>query len=334
LTIVASTGLASAEKAKSRTGQEKAAKKACSVGDFQKGVDILSDLFVETSSPTYVYNQGRCYQQNNRWEQAIGRFREYLRIAKDLTDSDKADADQQIADCERSLGKSAQLAPPPAVAAPPPIARTETPAPVSETPTPPVVVEPAPLPLEDDHSKSLRTAGVVCAAVGLAAVGAGVGLALKTQSISSDEQKHVATVDRENQRKSLETWGWVSYGVGAAAIATGTVLYIVGRSSYHASSVALLPILAPDGVSMMVWGSMGAQVLANRVTHAHAYSRDTAAAGMCPVWWDNGGSGKGSYAIFDRTTGAQTEPTIVNAIVTGTQEGLASPGTYATLANP
>jgi len=79
---------------------------------------------------------------------------------------------------------------------------------------------------------------------------------------------------------------------------------------------------------------MGAQVLANRVTHAHAYSRDTAAAGMCPVWWDNGGSGKGSYAIFDRTTGAQTEPTIVNAIVTGTQEGLANPGTYATSANP
>ena len=255
LTIVASTGLASAEKAKSRTGQEKAAKKACSVGDFQKGVDILSDLFVETSSPTYVYNQGRCYQQNNRWEQAIGRFREYLRIAKDLTDSDNAAAGQQIADCQTSLGKAAQLAPQPAVAAPPPIARTETPAPVSETAAPPVVAKPAPLPLEDDHGKSLRTAGVVCAAVGLAAVGAGVGLALKTQSISSDEQKHGPTIDKEDQRKSLETWGWVSYGIGAAAIATGAVLYIVGRSSYRASSVALLPILDLDGVSMMVKGS-------------------------------------------------------------------------------
>jgi len=46
------------------------------------------------------------------------------------------------------------------------------------------------------------------------------------------------------------------------------------------------------GIVIGEWGSMGAQVLANRVTHAHAYSRDTAAAGMCPVWWDNGGSGK------------------------------------------
>ncbi len=88
------------------------------------------------------------------------------------------------------------------------------------------------------------------------------------------------------------------------------------------------------GIVIGEWGSMGGQTLANRVTHAHAYSRDTAAAGMCPVWWDNGGSGKGSYAIFDRTTGAQTQPTIVNAIVTGTQEGLANPGTYATSANP
>jgi len=51
---------------------------------------------------------------------------------------------------------------------------------------------------------------------------------------------------------------------------------------------------------------------------------------MCPVWWDNGGS----YAIFNRTTGAQTYPTIVNALVTGAQKGLANPGVYSTLASP
>jgi len=209
--------------------------------DFQKGVDILSDLFVETSSPIYVYNQGRCYQQNNRWEQAIGRFREYLRIAKDLTDSDKADADQQIADCERSLGKSAQLAPPPAVAAPPPIARTET---LRQSPR----RNTSGCGRAGGHCRlRTTTARVYARGSGLRSRWAGCGrrrgwIGLEDTSISSDEQKHVATVDKENERKSLETWGWVSYGVGAAAIATAR---FSTSSADRATTRAALPSCHP-----------------------------------------------------------------------------------------
>jgi hypothetical protein len=253
--MAASAGTASAEKAKPKSVQEKAAKKACSVGDFQKGVDILGDLFVDSNDPTYVYNQGRCYQQNSRWDQAINRFREYLRKAKDLSDSDRAEVDQQIAECEASLGKAAQVAPPPAVAAPSPVAPAETPPQAPETVTPEVATKPVPPPSDGSQGKGLRTAGIICAVVGLAAVGAGVGLALKTQSITSDENKAGgATPSQENERKSLVTWGWVSYGVGAAAIATGAVLYIVGWPSDQTSKVALLPILAPDGASVMLKG--------------------------------------------------------------------------------
>jgi hypothetical protein len=256
LVMLASSGSASAERAKPRSVQEKAAKKACSVGDFPKGVDILGDLFVDTNDPTYVYNQGRCYQQNSRWDQAINRFREYLRKAKDLSDSDKAEAEQQISECETALGKAAQVAPPPAVAAPPLVAHVETPPPTPEATAPEVATKPTALPSDGSQGKGLRTAGIICAAVGLAAVGAGVGLALKTQSITSDENKAGgATPSQENERKSLVTWGWVSYGFGAAAIATGAVLYIVGWPSGQTSSVALLPALSPDGASMMLKGS-------------------------------------------------------------------------------
>ena len=52
---------------------EKAAKKACITGDYRKGIDILGDLFVETNDATYVFNQGRCFQQNHRWEEALDR---------------------------------------------------------------------------------------------------------------------------------------------------------------------------------------------------------------------------------------------------------------------
>jgi hypothetical protein len=248
----ASVEAVAAEKAKTIGSQEKAAKKACSVGDFQKGVDILADLFVDTNDATYVYNQGRCYQQNSRWDQAVNRFREYLRKVKDLTDSDRAEVDRQIAECETSLGK---VAPPPVAAAPPPVALVESPAPTSKPVTPEVATKQSPPPSEGSQRKSLRTAGIVCAIVGLAAVGAGVGLALKTQSITSDENKAGgATKVQEDQRKSLVTWGWVGYGVGAAAIATGAILYIVGWPSDQSTKVALLPMLAPDGASVMLKG--------------------------------------------------------------------------------
>ena len=50
---------------------DKQAMKACLSGDYQKGVSILADLFVETGDATYLWNQGRCYEQNHRYEDAI-----------------------------------------------------------------------------------------------------------------------------------------------------------------------------------------------------------------------------------------------------------------------
>jgi len=39
---------ASAERAKPKTGRGKAAQKACALGDYQKGVDILADMLVDS----------------------------------------------------------------------------------------------------------------------------------------------------------------------------------------------------------------------------------------------------------------------------------------------
>ena len=254
--VVVLASPASAEKVKPKTAREKAAQKACSLGDYQKGVDILADLLVGSDDPNYIYNQGRCYEQNSRWEQAINRFREYLRKDAKLSDGDRADVERHISDCEKALAQAAQAAQPVA-AAPAPVAAAETPtpAPVPEPVKLEVSTKPAPSPSDGSQGKGLRVAGIVCAAVGLAAVGTGVGLALKTQSMSSDAEKSGGgTQAQEDRRKTLETWGWVSYGVGAAAIATGAVLYIVGWPSDRSTNVALLPALAPDGASMVLEG--------------------------------------------------------------------------------
>jgi tetratricopeptide (TPR) repeat protein len=248
---------ASAEKVKPKSAREKAAQKACALGDYQKGVEILADLFVETGDPNLIFNSARCYQQSGRFAQALARFQEYLRKDDHLSDADKADAGRRIRECEAALAKEAQAAPPPAVT-PPPVAPIAPPAPA---PAPPPPVKPdvstksAPPAPDDNQGKGLRAAGIVCAAVGVAALGAGIGLTLKTRNLSSDAERNGGgTQADEDRRKTLETWGWVSYGVGAAAIATGVVLYIAGWPGEKSTNVALLPALAPDGVSIVLKG--------------------------------------------------------------------------------
>jgi opacity protein-like surface antigen len=85
--------------------QERMAKKACLTGDITKGVEILTDLFIDTNDPTYIYNQGRCFEQNRRYEDAIARFREYLIKAKNANAEERADTEKHIADCQSYLSK-------------------------------------------------------------------------------------------------------------------------------------------------------------------------------------------------------------------------------------
>jgi tetratricopeptide (TPR) repeat protein len=251
LLMVGLTGSAFAEKHQSKTAREKAAKKACAMGDAQKGADILTDLLIEYNDSNLIYNQARCYQQNNLFAQAISRFREYLRKAKDLSESDRAETERQIADCEQSLGTASPTTPPAASATyPVPVTRPE---PATESVAAKVAPSnPEPSPAHDKQGRGLRVAGIVAVAVGVAAVGTGVGLALKSQSLSTKDYSQ----SRENERSSLKTWGYVSYGVGAAAIATGAILYLVGwpSDSPSSSGVAFLPVAAPDGASMLLSG--------------------------------------------------------------------------------
>jgi len=108
------------DKSVTRDAREKVARKACITGDFRKGVDILADLFIETPDYTYVFNQGRCFQQNHRWEEALDRFDEYLRKATGIPSDEVAEVQKYVADCRSHL---VPTQPAPAVApptAPPP----------------------------------------------------------------------------------------------------------------------------------------------------------------------------------------------------------------------
>jgi hypothetical protein len=257
ITLGSAREAGAASKPAKRTALEKAAKKACITGDVLKGIDLLGDLFVESNDPTHIYNQGRCFEQNHRWDDAIDRFREYLRKVPDLPASDKADVENHLADCEV---QQAKLTPP----APAPIAASALlPAPATApAPSPDAVnltATPTPSATERHSGSRLRTVGIVTASVGVLAVAGGLVCNLQANSLANDLNGPTYDRDKASSRDTYVTLAWVGYGVGAAAIATGTTLFILGRRSGatagSSATVSLAPILLPGLASLSLRGS-------------------------------------------------------------------------------
>jgi hypothetical protein len=257
ITLVNVEVSAAAGKAPTRESLEKAAKKACITGDVVKGTDILGDLYVETNDPTYIYNQGRCFEQSHRWRDAIDRFLEYLRKVPSLPPDQKIQVERHVTDCKAQLAEQTGSQPTPAAPRPP------IPEPASVVPAAPEPPVAAIVTLQSDPESNksgsgLRTAGIISGIVGVGGLSAGVILALKTHSLS-DQLNKPDGYDRDtaNTVSTYRTWGWVSYGVGAAALVTGTVLYLVGRSTTSDStpSVAFLPTIAPGEAAFCLKGT-------------------------------------------------------------------------------
>jgi len=199
---------ASPARAANREARERMARTACLAGDYGKGVTILSQLFVETKEPTWIYNQGRCFEQNARCQEAISRFQEFLRVGKHLSEEVKAETQKHISDCQASLQPSlAGLSAQPVMSAPL-VQATPAAAPASAPPPPtaPVsVVGERSMPSDSSPAPGagLRTAGVITAAVGGAALVTGLILNLKVNSMASDFQTLNGYTDsKESDRKT------------------------------------------------------------------------------------------------------------------------------------
>ena len=241
--------------------KERAARKACLSGDYAKGVGILSDLYIDTKDPNFIFNQARCFEQNNRCEEAVSRFREFLRKASAISPEDKADTEKHIADCQALLGQKSV----PEKTAPEP--KTETaslapapaPSPAAPVMNPPEQVAIAAQPAATTSTgRGLRIAGITCGAIGVASVGTAIYFYTRARSFSDKVAHEVPRLSSDEQAgKNAETMQWVFYGVGAAAIATGTVLYVLGWPSGEASHAAagFAPMLGPGMAGISAQGA-------------------------------------------------------------------------------
>jgi len=84
------------------------AQKDCLTGRADSGVALLAELFARTGNPNFIYNQARCYEQVARAEEAINRFREYLRLAKDIPADERADVERHLQECRVLQAKQEQ----------------------------------------------------------------------------------------------------------------------------------------------------------------------------------------------------------------------------------
>jgi hypothetical protein len=245
------------EGAAGKEARERAAKKACLNDDPAKGVEILTDLYVDTNDPTYIFNQGRCYEQNNRCEEAIVRFREYLRKTAGGSESDRGDVQKHIEDCEVLLAKrgaatagpqAAAGAEPASVVAPPAIQPRPGPS-GDATPAAVVAAEPRG---GSSPGAGLRAAGVATMVVGGAALIAGGGLNLKHNSMIHD-LKGDYSGDSADSAQTYKTLSMVGYGVGAACLVGGAALYWLG---WRAGKTVVGPGVVAGNAGVLLTGSL------------------------------------------------------------------------------
>jgi hypothetical protein len=254
--------------------QEKTARAACLAGDFQKGVEILSKLFVNSKDPNYIYNQGRCFEQNGRYQDAVTRFKEYLRVGKKISEEDKVETLKHIDDCSALLAAEKNQATPaptyqtyapqqpgPGYAAPSPMwPAPGSPGPTTYAPNQPPLSQPS---LQTSAQRSsgdgsgLRLTGAITAGVGIAALVGGIVFNAKANGLVHDFQSvpNGYTPSESSDRDTYETLSWVGYGLGATCLVTGGVLYYLGVRSSHRDRISMVPTIAPGLAITSIQGS-------------------------------------------------------------------------------
>jgi hypothetical protein len=245
--LIAHLGLAPRAHAghKTREQRETEARHACSAGQVEVGIDLLAGLLTEYWHANYIYNQARCYQQNRRPEEAISRFKEYLRVAVRPTPDEQARIERFIHELEAEVA----AAPPPA----PPVAADHAqplgPAAVAASASAPTL--PISRTAPPRRAWILPAAGI---AVGVAGVVTGVIASLQVRSLSNQvEQAGYGDFTSQTLARQaasahrFEALQWAGYGIGGAALASSIIYLAVGARDERAPRTAVAVNVGPGG---------------------------------------------------------------------------------------
>jgi hypothetical protein len=250
--VLAGGAKAGAAAADEEDPRPRAALAACARGEVKQGIDVLAELYVQTRNPSFVFNQGRCYQQNGQLELARARFAEYLRVGNNEPIDDIRRAEAFIKEIDDQLAR--QKLPGPAAAAP---AGTSPP----DTALLTASASAAP---SEGRGGYLRASGIALTVLGVAAIGTGVYLSFKVQALEDDVERRFAMMGVVTDPAALqreltdggryETWQWISYGLGVAALAGAATTFALGgwpvggRSASEPPAVVVTPVASAGSI--------------------------------------------------------------------------------------
>lgn len=244
------------------------ARRACAAGQVERGVELLASIIASTGDPNAVYNQARCYQQNDRHEEAISRFREYLRLAPGEDPAEVRRVETFIRELEAQVEAKKRMAP---VSAPAPV--TEAPPAAVPTPEPVSPVEPPPAtdtlipvkpPVAEPHRETpaMRMAAHSALAVSAVALAAGGYYGYQVRKIDSELSSPTLMTNgpsaklRVAEGVAAEKRQWFGLGAGAVFLVGAGVMYWVSSPNAETrAGVSLwLPVKSGSATGMSFIG--------------------------------------------------------------------------------
>lgn len=200
--------------------------------DFEKAIEEYKAGALKEDAPVFSYNLGQCYRQLGRYEDAIWHYERFLDRGKP-TGKVEASVKKFIAQMKGELEKKA-MKQPPVEPAPPSTSDSATPR----------QTLPASLPsAERRRGMPLqRKLAIGVGAAGAAAVGLGVVLGLRAQSLKDDAAeicpmtscaRALEANDLIDRGKTNALYANVAYGVSGVAILGAAVLWLTSSPAEH-----------------------------------------------------------------------------------------------------
>jgi tetratricopeptide (TPR) repeat protein len=217
-------------------------------GDRAGAIALYLEAYAIVPLPALLSNVGSEYQQLEKPIEALKYFCMYLE--KDPTGQNATYATAQAKVLQKQLGHGGEVCAKPAEEPPPP---------PREDPPPP----PPPTPARTESGGGgLRMVGASTAGLGLVSLGIGAFYGYKAKQNSDLITNHDRSMSWPANIKQIEADGQkyedrqiLMSIAGGALVATGVVVYVLGRSKRRAeTAVTVVPSASPDAMGVLVRG--------------------------------------------------------------------------------
>lgn len=211
------------------------------LGLYDKAIQEYMAAYDAKPDPALLYNIAQAHKLAGHPMEAVRFYRTYLSRVPDAPYAEEVRA--KVVELQKAIAQQqrAQAMPPDQIQ---PLDSAQP------APSPPVVTPAAAPPVaevateRDAHrGRARQVAGGVVAGIGLAALAAGIGLAVTAKQDSDqltaiDRQRGVFDPGKDSSGRTLGTVGPVLIGVGTAAVVVGGVVFAVGRRASERARMA------------------------------------------------------------------------------------------------